>query len=108
MEEEENFKWSNTFVLTRHRVHDDWVKIMESLRDSNDVIDAFNPFHANKVLISVREKVQARLLCLNKRWVTIGPFIVKFKKWSSQLHAHSKLVPSYGGWLKFRGILLNA
>lgn len=31
----------------------------------------------------------------------------KFEKWSLFEHVYPKLIPNYGGWTKFRGILLN-
>lgn len=79
---------------------------MESLRESNDSIDAFNPFHADKALINVRDADKARLLCKNKGWVTVGTFTVKFEEWSYAKHSTPRLIPSYGSWLRFRGIPL--
>lgn len=38
----------------------------------------------------------------------MGSFIVKFEEWFPELHAYQKLISSYGGWLKFRGIPLHA
>lgn len=35
-------------------------------------------------------------------------FYVKFEKWDQALHATTKLIPSYGGWKRFRGIPLHA
>lgn len=37
----------------------------------------------------------------------MGNFYVKFERWDPEIHAVPKLVPSYGGWVKFRGIPLH-
>lgn len=105
---EETFNWDKLIVLSRRCFHDDWIKIMEQLRTSNESIDAFNPFHADKALITVWDTDQASLLCKNRDWVTVGQFTVKFEKWSKKEHSTPKLIPSYGGWLRFRGIPLSS
>lgn len=35
-------------------------------------------------------------------------FYVKFEEWNQGKHATPKLIPSYGGWAKFRSVLLDA
>lgn len=45
---------------------------------------------------------------MNKGWVTVGPYYVRFEKWNNDLHSMPKFIASYGGWLRFRGIPLHA
>ena len=97
------FKCDCMIIFTHQCFHDDWTRILEALRSLNEDIDSFNPFHADKAIITIRDSEQARLICLNKGWVTVGDFTMKFEKWSPLLHASPKVIPSYGGWLNFRG-----
>lgn len=66
---------------------------------------SYKPFHSDKVLVQFQDPEIAKLiLCKNKGWSTVGNFFVKFEIWSPLSHARPRLVPSYGGWTKFRGI----
>ncbi|TYK04254.1 mitotic spindle checkpoint protein mad1 [Cucumis melo var. makuwa] len=47
------------------------------------------------------------MLCKNKGWNIVGPYYDKFEMWSKVLHADPKLIPSYGGWIRVRGIPLH-
>ncbi|KAA0065895.1 hypothetical protein E5676_scaffold259G00540 [Cucumis melo var. makuwa] len=69
---------------------------------------SFSPFHADKAIVTFKDPTQATLLCNNNEWSTIGSFYVRFEKWSFKKHAAPILVPSYGGWVSFRGIPLSA
>lgn len=107
-DKEDHFNWEKMIILTWRCFHDDCVRIIETLREWNDVIDYFHLFHADKAILTIRDTKQACPLCLNDDWVTVGTFTVKFKNWSPQEHAKPKFIPSYGGWLRFRGIPLHA
>ncbi|TYK05762.1 cleavage and polyadenylation specificity factor subunit 1 [Cucumis melo var. makuwa] len=100
--------WNKIVVLTRRYFHDDWEKIVEKLKDQLDHPISYKPFHADKALIFFKDKEQANLICKNKGWTTVGWFYVKFEEWNQKAHASSKVVPSYGGWIKVRGIPLHA
>ncbi|KAA0060161.1 hypothetical protein E6C27_scaffold542G00270 [Cucumis melo var. makuwa] len=47
------------------------------------------------------------MLCKNKGWNIVGPYYDKFEMWSKVLHADPKLIPSYDGWIRVRGIPLH-
>lgn len=38
----------------------------------------------------------------------MGNFNVRFEKWSFEKHVVPKVIPSYGGWVTFKGIPLSA
>lgn len=69
---------------------------------------SYSPFHADKAILYLQNPDYSHLLFKNKGWVTVGNFYVKFERWDFEMHAAPKLVPSYGGWVKFRGIPLHA
>ncbi|TYK29576.1 hypothetical protein E5676_scaffold655G001820 [Cucumis melo var. makuwa] len=103
-------KTKSTSSLKRRCFHDDWAKIIDRLRDQTDKKDScfrYIPFHADKALLFIKDKELAKLLCKNIGWTTVGPFYVKFEKWSKNAHADTKVIPSYGGWTRFRGIPLH-
>lgn len=107
-DEEGQIKWRHTIVITRRYFHDDWTKIINALKEINDSVASINPFQADKALIYFNSDEQANLFCKNKGWVAIESFYVKFESWDQEAHSFPKLVPSYGGWLRFRGIPLHA
>lgn len=106
--EEDTFAWENIVVLSRRFFHDDWASIINKMKELNDYVASYNPFHADKALVYMPNEEQAKLLCMNKGWVTIGGYYVKFEQWSTDKHATPKLTPSYGGWVSFRGVPLHA
>ncbi|KAA0035766.1 hypothetical protein E6C27_scaffold403G00440 [Cucumis melo var. makuwa] len=97
----------NAVVITRRLFHDDWKVIMNSLKKQTKTSFTYNPFHAEKALIIFSEHQNAKSLCSNTRWTTISKFQVKFEFWSIEKHAGQKLIPSYGGWMSFRGIPIH-
>ncbi|TYK24535.1 hypothetical protein E5676_scaffold266G00770 [Cucumis melo var. makuwa] len=103
-----SFEWERTVVLTRRFFHDDWERIVEKLNEQLDTTVRYKPFHADKALIYFKNEEQAKLLCKNKGWTTVGRFYVKFEEWSQKTHASPKVIPSYGGWIKVRGVPLHA
>ncbi|KAA0040039.1 hypothetical protein E6C27_scaffold366G00060 [Cucumis melo var. makuwa] len=103
-----SFDWERTAVLTRRYFHDDWERIVEKLNEQLDTTVRYKPFHADKALIYFKNEEQAKLLCKNKGWTTVGRFYVKFEEWSQKTHASPKVIPSYGGWIKVRGVPLHA
>ncbi|KAA0067710.1 hypothetical protein E6C27_scaffold352G00160 [Cucumis melo var. makuwa] len=68
----------------------------------------YKPFHVDKALICFKDIEQANLICKNKGWTIVGRFYVKFEEWNQKDHASPKVVPSYGGWIKVRGVPLHA
>ncbi|CAK9313502.1 unnamed protein product [Citrullus colocynthis] len=66
------FNWDKMIILTQRCLYDDRVRIIKALRESNEAIDYFHPFHADKAVLTIKDLEQARLLCLNRRWVTIS------------------------------------
>uniref|UniRef100_A0A9I9CJ01 DUF4283 domain-containing protein n=1 Tax=Cucumis melo TaxID=3656 RepID=A0A9I9CJ01_CUCME len=103
-----SFEWERTVVLTRRFFHDDWEKIVEKLNEQLDTTVRYKPFHADKALICFKNEEQANLICKNKGWTTVGRFYVKFEEWNQKAHASPKVIPSYGGWIKVRGVPLHA
>uniref|UniRef100_A0A9I9EB69 DUF4283 domain-containing protein n=1 Tax=Cucumis melo TaxID=3656 RepID=A0A9I9EB69_CUCME len=103
-----SFEWERTVVLTRRFFHDDWEKIVEKLNEQLDTTVRYKPFHADKALICFKNVEQANLICKNKGWTTVGRFYVKFEEWNQKAHALSKVIPSYEGWIKVRGVPLHA
>ncbi|KAA0044557.1 hypothetical protein E6C27_scaffold46G003060 [Cucumis melo var. makuwa] len=109
-ERKNDIDWEKTIILSRRCFHDDWDKIIDRLREQTDKKDScfrYVPFHADKALLFIKDKDLAKLLCKNNGWTTVGPFYVKFEKWSKSAHADTKVIPSYGGWTRFRGIPLH-
>uniref|UniRef100_A0A9I9CCC9 DUF4283 domain-containing protein n=1 Tax=Cucumis melo TaxID=3656 RepID=A0A9I9CCC9_CUCME len=109
-ERKNDIDWEKTIILSRRCFHDDWDKIIDRLREQTDKKDScfrYVPFHADKALLFIKDKDLAKLLCKNNGWTTVGPFYVKFEKWSKSVHADTKVIPSYGGWTRFRGIPLH-
>lgn len=78
-------------ILTGRHFHDDWVRVLQALWESNEAIDYFHPFHVDKAILTIKDTEQAHLLCLNRGWVTIVAFTVKFENWSRLLHGKPKL-----------------
>ncbi|KAA0044333.1 hypothetical protein E6C27_scaffold46G00570 [Cucumis melo var. makuwa] len=103
-----SFEWERTVVLTRRFFHDDWEKIVEKLNEQLDTTVRYKPFHTDKALICFKNVEQANLICKNKGWTTVGRFYVKFEEWNQKAHASPKVIPSYGGWIKVRGVPLHA
>lgn len=85
--------------MSRRCFHDDWARIFDKLRENNEYVASYNPFHADKALVFLRNTKQARLLYGNKGWLTVGTFYVKFEQWDPEMHATPKLIPSYDGWV---------
>ncbi|KAA0039949.1 hypothetical protein E5676_scaffold266G00990 [Cucumis melo var. makuwa] len=109
-EKKNDIDWEKSIILSRRCFHDDWAKIIDRLKDQTDKKDScfrYIPFHADKALLFIKDKELANLLCKNIGWTTVGPFYVKFEKWSKNAHADTKVIPSYGGWTRFRGIPLH-
>lgn len=101
VEKESSFDWKHSIVLTRRCLHDDWHKIIQKLGEQLDVVITYKPFHARKALLILKQDDQPSLLCQNKEWSTVGKFYVKFERWNQAIHAAPKLLPSYGGWMRF-------
>lgn len=40
-------------------------------------------------------------------WSTVGKHYVRLEKWYFEIHATHILIPSYGGWLHFKGVPLH-
>ncbi|TYK13823.1 hypothetical protein E5676_scaffold488G00870 [Cucumis melo var. makuwa] len=40
-------------------------------------------------------------------WTTVGNYQVKFERWDTKKHACQTLIPSYGGWMRFKGVPLH-
>ncbi|KGN51135.1 hypothetical protein Csa_009125 [Cucumis sativus] len=105
----ETFDWSKTEVITKRCFHDDWKKIMEKLQEQLDHLNiTYKLFHAEKAMVFLEEKNMVNLLCKNRGWTTIGKFYVKFEAWNISKHATPKVLSSYVGWVKFKGIPLHA
>uniref|UniRef100_A0A9I9D6L4 DUF4283 domain-containing protein n=1 Tax=Cucumis melo TaxID=3656 RepID=A0A9I9D6L4_CUCME len=107
-EKESPIDWNNSIVLTRRCLHDDWHKIAQKISKQMDVDLTYKPFHAEKALLVLKDEDQASLLCQNKDWCTVEKYYVKFEKWNQKAHAAPKLLSSYEGWMRFRGIPLHA
>lgn len=107
-EKEATFDWNKIVVLTRRYFHNDWRKIIVKLKEQLDTNLSYQPFHADKALIFIKDKSLVRLLCKNRGWSTVGNVDVKFEEWNHAIHAMPRLMSSYGGWTKFRGIPLHA
>lgn len=95
-------------MLIRMYFHDDWFKIIEKLKDQVELEIHYKLFHAKKALLFFQDESQAKLLCSNKGQTTVGKFHVKFEAWNKNEHSAQKLLPSYGGRTRFKGILLHA
>ena len=100
--------WTKTVVITRRYFHDDWRKILTKLQEQLDFNITYKPFHTEKAAVSIEDKNLVNLLCKNRGWTTVGKYYVKFEAWNIVKHASPKLLPSYGGWVKFKGIPLHA
>ncbi|TYK18363.1 hypothetical protein E5676_scaffold456G00820 [Cucumis melo var. makuwa] len=93
-ERKNDIDWEKTIILSRRCFHDDWAKIIDRLREQTDKKDScfrYVPFHADKALLFIKDKDLAKLLCKNNGWTTVGPFYVKFEKWSKSVHADTKV-----------------
>ncbi|KAA0068029.1 hypothetical protein E5676_scaffold411G00200 [Cucumis melo var. makuwa] len=106
--EETPFEWEKIVILSRRYFRNDWKKVMDKLKEQLDTPFTCKPFHAKKGLMIFEDKNHAKLLCKNRGWTTVGRFYVKFEEWNQGKHAIPKLVSSYGGWVKFRGVPLHA
>lgn len=80
---------------------------MHNLKKQTEEAFTYIAFHAEKALVNFKSIILANLLCQNKGWSTIGKYFVRFEKWSHDIHATPKLIPSYGGWTTFKGIPLH-
>lgn len=77
---------------------------MFSLKRQSEMEFSYKPFQADKAILYLSPD-HAKLLCSNKSangWSTIGNYQVKFESWDPNLHSFLSVIPSYGGWLRFR------
>ncbi|KAA0040719.1 hypothetical protein E5676_scaffold189G00100 [Cucumis melo var. makuwa] len=103
------FENGETIIIRRRLFHDDWSCIMFTLKKQTEIEFSYEPFHANKAILTPFED-NANLLCSNKSingWTTVGNSQVKFERWDTKKHACQTLIPSYGGWVRFRGVPLH-
>ncbi|KGN47664.1 hypothetical protein Csa_018285 [Cucumis sativus] len=81
---------------------------MRKLKEQTNWSFTYKSFHAEKALVSFENKYQATIMCKNRGWNPVDKFYIKFEEWNTMKHGSPKLVPSYGGWVNFRGILMHA
>lgn len=85
-------------VIIKRFFHDNWAKIMGNLRKQTEEDFTFKSFHVEKAFIFFKDSNPTKLLCQNRSWTTVGKYYVKFERWSQDIHANQKLIPSYRGW----------
>ncbi|KAA0047795.1 nardilysin-like protein [Cucumis melo var. makuwa] len=96
-------------IITGRCFHDDWGRIMFSLKKQPEIEFSYNPFQVDKAILSLAPE-HAKLLCSNRNangWSTVGNYQVKFESWNTNTHSFHSVIPSYGDWLRFRGIPLH-
>ncbi|KAA0040549.1 hypothetical protein E5676_scaffold98G00410 [Cucumis melo var. makuwa] len=62
--------------------------------------DSMSDYKNKRTYVEIRNK-QGFSAAATKIGI-VGKFYVKFEKWTEEIHAYPKLVPSYGGWTSFR------
>uniref|UniRef100_A0A9I9DN18 DUF4283 domain-containing protein n=1 Tax=Cucumis melo TaxID=3656 RepID=A0A9I9DN18_CUCME len=101
--------FEKTVIVTRRCFHDDWSRIMFSLKRQSEMEFSYKSFQADKAILYLNPD-HAKLLCSNKSangWSTVRNYQVKFESWDTNIHSFHFVIPSYGGWLSFRGIPLH-
>ncbi|KAA0035247.1 LINE-1 retrotransposable element ORF2 protein [Cucumis melo var. makuwa] len=68
--------FEKTVIVTRRCFHDDWNRIMFSLRKQSEIAFSYKPFQADKAFLFLNPD-HAKLLCSNKSangWSTVGNY----------------------------------
>lgn len=91
-----NFDWVQVLVLTRRDFHDDWGRILVAMESQLETKLIINSFQPDKAILKCPNEELARLLSLNKEWVTFSDFMLKVELWNKEKHGYSSVVPSWG------------
>ncbi|KAA0047997.1 hypothetical protein E6C27_scaffold385G00620 [Cucumis melo var. makuwa] len=83
-------EYGETVIITRRLFHDDWSRIMFTLKKQTEIEFSYESFHANKAILTLSEDnanllFQIRVQMDGQQWET----------------------PNYGGWMRFKGVPLH-
>ena len=61
---------------------------------------------AKNALIKLAEGSLEEFVGKEESWQVMGPFHLKFEKWSKRKNNRPSIIEGYGGWIKIKSLLI--
>ena len=99
--------FENLCILSRFFVFDDWKEIRKTMEDLFQSKIIINPLFVENALIKLDEGSLKEFVGKEAVWQVMGPFPLKFEKWSKSKHSRPSIIEGYGGWIKIKTLPLD-